>query len=164
LRLSKEPAQEEQTFSIPKAMEIESNIAEQAMNTKEFLDNVEKIGQRTTYTCPQCAGSIWQIGDEEPLRFRCHVGHSFTAGPFLAEQTNYVEDALWTAVRALEEKVTLTRQVAKRMSDSGLRAPAQKYQEHADNLDKEVSIVRDLILCGFATKRNIDEDEQKSRA
>src|ERR671911_55096 len=164
LRLSKEPAQEEQTFSIPKAMEIESDIAEQAMNTKEFLDNVEKIGQRTTYTCPQCAGSIWQIGDEEPLRFRCHVGHSFTAGPFLAEQTNYVEDALWTAVRALEEKVTLTRQVAKRMSDSGLRAPAQKYQEHADNLDKEVSIVRDLILCGFATKRNIDEDEQKSRA
>ena len=65
---------------------------------------------------------------------------------------------------ALEEKVTLTRQIAKRMSDSGLRAAAQKYQEHADNLDKEVSIVRDLILCGFATKRNIDEDEQKSRA
>ena len=91
------------------------------------------------------------------------MGHSFTAGPFLAEQTNYVEDALWSAVRALEEKVTLTRQVAKRMTDSGLHTAGKKYKEHADNLDKEVSIVRDLILYGFATKRNIDEHEQKSR-
>ena len=162
-RLSAEPAQEEQAFPISKAMEVESAIAEQEMNTKEFLDNVEEIGRRTTYTCPQCAGSIWQIGNEEPLRFRCHVGHSFTAGPFLAEQTNYLEDALWTAVRALEEKVTLTRQLAKRMNVSGLNAAAKRYQEHADNLDKEVSIVRDLILYGFATKRNIEEDEQKSR-
>ncbi len=84
-------------------------------------------------------------------------------GPFLAEQTNYLEDALWTAVRALEEKVTLTRQVAKRMNDSGLHTAAQKHEEHADNLDKEVSVVRDLILYGFATKRNIDDDEDKSR-
>jgi two-component system, chemotaxis family, protein-glutamate methylesterase/glutaminase len=162
-RLSNEPANEEQAYPVPKPMEFESDIAEQQMNTKEFLENVEEIGSRTTYTCPQCAGSIWQIGQEEPLRFRCHVGHSFTAGPFLAEQTNYLEDALWTAVRALEEKVTLTRQVAKRMSDSGLDAAAKKYYEHADNLDKEVSIVRDLILYGFATKRNIEEDEQQRR-
>ena len=156
LRLSNEPAQEEQAYSIPKAMEVESNIAEQEMNTKEFLDNVEEIGERTTYTCPQCAGSIWQIGNEEPLRFRCHVGHSFTAGPFLAEQTNYVEDALWSAVRALEEKVTLTRHAGKRLSDGGFHTAAKKYEEQADNLDKEVSVVRDLILYGFATKRNID--------
>jgi two-component system, chemotaxis family, protein-glutamate methylesterase/glutaminase len=88
------------------------------------------------------------------------VGHSFTAGPFLAEQTNYVEDALWSAVRALEEKVTLTRQVAKRMDDSGIHTAAKKYKEHADNLDKEVSIIRDLILYGFATKRNIGGDDK----
>jgi two-component system chemotaxis response regulator CheB len=162
-RLANEAANEEQAYSIPNEMGFESNIAEQQMNTKEFLDNVEEIGLRTTYTCPLCSGSIWQIGEEEPLRFRCHVGHSFTAGPFLAEQTDYVENALWSAVRALEEKVTLTRQVAKRMNASGLHAAAKKYQEHADNLDKEVSTVRDLILYGFATKRNIDDDEDKSR-
>ena len=153
---------QEQTYPAPKAMDFESNIAEQQMNTKEFLENVEEIGIRTTYTCPQCSGSIWQIGDEEPLRFRCHVGHSFTAGPFLAEQTNYIENALWSAVRALEEKVTLTRQLAQRMKDSRLVTAAAKYEQHADDLDREVSLVRDLILYGFATKRNIgvhDEDE-----
>jgi hypothetical protein len=34
------------------------------------------------------------------------------------------------------------------------------YKEHADNLDKEVSIIRDLILYGFATKRNIGGDDK----
>ena len=37
--LHNEPAQEEQAFSTL-SMEVESNIAEQEMNTKEFLDNV----------------------------------------------------------------------------------------------------------------------------
>ena len=48
------------------------------------------------------------------------------------------------------------------MKDSRLPAAALKYEENANNLDKEVSIIRDLILYGSATRRNIavdDEDE-----
>ena len=60
--------------------------------------------------------------------------------------------------------MTLTRQVARRMKDSRLPVAALKYEENANNLDKEVSIIRDLILYGSATRRNIavdDEDEDK---
>ncbi|HEV8725609.1 MAG TPA: chemotaxis protein CheB [Candidatus Binatia bacterium] len=160
LRLTNEPVKEEGAYAVPKAMEFESNIAEQRMNTQEFLDNVEQIGTRTTYTCPQCSGSIWQIGKEQPLRFRCHVGHSFTAGPFLSEQTSYLEHILWSAVRALEEKVTLVRQVAQRMKDEGAHNVAMQYEEYAENVDKEVSVVRELILNGHATKRAIVADDQ----
>jgi two-component system chemotaxis response regulator CheB len=64
---------EEETDPVPRAMEFESDIAEQEMNTNEFLENVEQIGSRTTYGCPECGGSIWQIGTEDPLRFRCHI-------------------------------------------------------------------------------------------
>src|SRR5204862_982013 len=140
--------------TMPKAKEFESDIAGQGLNTKEFLDNVEDIGTRTTYTCPLCSGSIWQVGDEEPLRFRCHVGHSFTDIPFLAEQTRYVESLLWSTVKALEEKVTLTRQVAGRMRERSEAEEAQRYEEYADAVDKEVGTVRRLILNGCATKRN----------
>ena len=69
LRLTNEAAAEEQAPEVPKAMEFESNIAQQLMNTKEFLESVEKIGTRTTYTCPECSGSIWQIGDEDRCGF-----------------------------------------------------------------------------------------------
>jgi len=71
VRLADEPAADDSAYPIPKDIEVESNIAAQQMNTKEFLENVES-GMRTTYTCPECNGSIWQIGNEEPLRFRCH--------------------------------------------------------------------------------------------
>lgn len=160
VRLANEPAADEEAYPIPKDIEVESNIAEQQMNTKEFLENVEQIGIRTTYTCPECSGSIWQIGDEDPLRFRCHVGHSYTADIFLAEQTHNLENALWSAVRALEEKVTFSRQMAERMKNYNLHNAVKKYEDYARNLDKEVSLVREVILNGFATKRIIAEEDE----
>jgi two-component system chemotaxis response regulator CheB len=44
VRLASVPAAEEESYPVTKEIEIESNIAEQAMNTKEFLENVEQIG------------------------------------------------------------------------------------------------------------------------
>ena len=98
LRLLSEPAQKA-SMPVPEDVDVESNIAEQQMNTQEFLENVESIGSRTTYACPRCNGSIWQIGKDDPLRFRCHVGHSFTQEYFWAEQTQNLENALWSAIR-----------------------------------------------------------------
>ena len=141
-------------------IEVESKIAEQQMNTREFLENVEAIGTRTTYTCPECNGSIWQIGTEEPLRFRCHIGHSFTANVFLSEQTQNIENALWSAVRAMEEKVTFSRQMSERMKNYNLQNAAAKYEDHAKSLDAEVTLIRGIILDGFATKRTITEAEE----
>lgn len=155
VRLASVPAAEEKSYPVTKEIEIESNIAEQGMNTKEFLENVEQIETRTTYGCPECGGSIWQIGTEEPLRFRCHIGHSYTADIFLSEQTQGIENALWSAVRAMEEKVTFSRQMAERMKNYNLEKAATKYEDHAQSLDKEVFLIREIILNGFATKRTI---------
>ena len=158
VRLSNEPADQE-AYPVTQEIEVESKIAEQGMNTQEFLENVEAIGTRTTYSCPECDGSIWQIGKEEPIRFRCHIGHSFTANVFLAEQTQHLENALWSAVRAMEEKVTFSRQMAERMKNHNLQTAAAKYEDHAKSLDSEVSIIRGIILNGFATKRIIAEED-----
>lgn len=155
VQLSRQPADEQEAYPVTEEIEIESRIAEQQMNTQEFLEHVEAIGTRTTYTCPECNGSIWQIGKEEPLRFRCHIGHSFTADLFLSEQTQNIENALWSAVRAMEEKVTFSRQMAERMEGYNLQSAAAKYEEHANSLDAEVSLIRGIILNGFATKRAI---------
>ncbi len=160
VQLSNQPAVEEKP-TVTEEIEVESKIAEQGMNTQEFLENVEEIGTRTTYTCPECNGSIWQIGKEEPLRFRCHIGHSFTANVFLSEQTQNIENALWSAVRAMEEKVTFSRQMSERMRNYNLQTAATKYEDHAKSLDAEVTIVRGIILDGFATKRTIAEAEEE---
>lgn len=160
VRLSNQPTAEQETYPVTEEIEVESKIAEQQMNTQEFLENVEAIGTRTTYTCPECNGSIWQIGKSEPLRFRCHIGHSFTANVFLSEQTQNIENALWSAVRAMEEKVTFSRQMSERMRNYNLQSAVAKYEEHAKSLDAEVTLIRGIILNGFATKRTIAEEEQ----
>ncbi|AUB44108.1 cheB, two-component system, chemotaxis family, response regulator CheB (plasmid) [Nostoc flagelliforme CCNUN1] len=161
VQLSKQPAAQEETYPMTEEIEVESQIAEQQMNTQEFLKNVEAIGTRTTYTCPECNGSIWQIGKSEPVRFRCHIGHSFTANVFLSEQTQNIETALWSAVRAMEEKVTFSRQMSERMKNYNLESAAAKYEDHAKSLDAEVSLIRGIILKGFATKRTIAEAEEE---
>lgn len=159
--LAATPAAAERSIEIPKEIEIESAIAEQQMNTEQFLENVEAIGTRTAFTCPACNGSIWQIGDEEPLRFRCHIGHAFTADSLLTEQTRNLENALWSAVRLMEEKVTFSRRMAERRRNAGLVQAAKPYEEYAANLDREVAEIRRLIIGGFATRYLLPTKEEE---
>ena len=163
IQLSKEPAETED-YPMTQEIEFESRIYEQQMNTQEFLEHVEAIGTRTTYTCPECNGIIWQIGKEHPLRFRCHTGHSFTADVLLSEQTQHLEDALWSAVRAMEEKVTFLHQMAEQMKNYNLTSAKAKYEDHAANLDKEVALIRGMILHGFATKQPMTTIEGELRS
>lgn len=153
-RLVHEQAAPQENFPKDPEIEIESNIAEQKMNTKEFLDNVEKIGERTTFTCPDCNGAIWQIGKNEPLKLRCHVGHSFTGEVFSAEQSENIETALWSAIRIMEEKVTFSRLLADRKRQQNLQKEADEYEAEASALDNEVTKVRDLIVCGIGARRS----------
>lgn len=44
VHLSKEPAAEEEAYPVTEEIEVESKIAEQKLNSKEFLENVEAIG------------------------------------------------------------------------------------------------------------------------
>ena len=157
-RLVAEPPAAQDAFPTTQEIEIESNIAEQVMNTKQFLENVEQIGERTTYTCPDCNGAIWQIGDDEPLKLRCHVGHSFTGEIFSHEQSRNIETALWTAIRIMEEKVTFSRQLAQRKRKQNMVDAAAAYDREADALDNEVTKVRDLIVCGIGNQRSISEE------
>lgn len=157
IRLVAQSPADQERFPTSPAIEIESNIAEQVMNTEEFLENVEQIGKRTTYTCPDCNGAIWQIGDEEPLKLRCHVGDSFTGEVFSAEQSHNIESALWSAIRIMEEKVTFSRQLAERKRKQNMLSAADAYEKGAKALDDEITKVRDLIVCGIATQRSIRE-------
>ena len=159
VRLVATPAAAQEDFPPTREIEIESQIAEQLMNTKQFVESVNEIGTLTPYTCPDCHGAIWQIGDEEPLKLRCHVGHSFTGEVFNKEQSQSVETALWSAVRVMEEKVTFSRQLAARKREQNQPRAAEGYEKEAAALDEEVTRVRDLIVCGISAKNSaVNED------
>jgi two-component system chemotaxis response regulator CheB len=86
---------------------LELKIAATGRSTPAEL---ERLGHRTSMTCPDCGGVIWRIGEGYPLRYRCHTGHAFSALALEAEQRSGAENALWSAVRRLEEKLLLAQE------------------------------------------------------
>ncbi len=66
------------------------------------------------FTCPECHGTLWEIADESVLRYRCHVGHALTAESLATDQSEALEATLWAAVRAFEERASLSDRMADR--------------------------------------------------
>jgi two-component system chemotaxis response regulator CheB len=61
----------------------------------------------------------------------------------------------------MEEKVIFFRQMSERMGNYNLQSAAAKYEDYAKSLDAEVSLIRDIILNGFAMKQNIVETDEE---
>jgi len=105
-KLSRHTADEEGGFPLPEDVEIENRIAGQEMDAGELIANVERLGKVSRLTCPDCHGALWEINDEDTLRFRCHVGHAHSADSLNNGQSLMLEGALWSAIRALEEQMS----------------------------------------------------------
>ena len=69
----------------------------------------------TDLTCPECRGTIWEVPQGVGTEFRCRVGHTYSARAMLAEHYAAQEKALYAAVVALEEDVSLGNRLAGRL-------------------------------------------------
>jgi two-component system, chemotaxis family, protein-glutamate methylesterase/glutaminase len=145
---SEEIEQEEGASTVPDDVKTEARIAEQQMDATEMLESVQKLGEVTTFTCPECHGSLWELHNGELLRFRCHVGHAFTAESLVVEQSEELETALWSALRSLEEKVMLTRRMAQRAHDRGLTKAAVSFEARTREAERHAEVLRHLLLNG----------------
>lgn len=110
-------------------MEIETAFAK--LDPKAYA-SLERPGQPASFTCPDCNGTLAHIHDEGVLRFRCRVGHAWTAQSLLTQQNSALESALWMALRSLEEKATLTRDMVQRAQAKGHRRTAEMFQAQCD--------------------------------
>jgi two-component system chemotaxis response regulator CheB len=102
-------------------------------------------GKPTGLTCPECNGGIWEDVVEGLPRYACRVGHEFGPEAFDSQQAERVEAALWTALRALEERAALHRRIAARQHAHGNTRSAEKYSERADQSVQNAIVLRELI-------------------
>jgi two-component system, chemotaxis family, protein-glutamate methylesterase/glutaminase len=154
-KLSRESAEEEGRYPVPDKIEIESRIAEQKMEGDELLASVEKIGKVSRLTCPDCNGALWEINDEVLLRYRCHVGHAYSAESLSEGQADMLELALWSAVRALEEKTVLAKRIVERARKANQNRAARLFEKRAEEAEAHGSMLRELLLS--AEKGDIAE-------
>src|SRR5437660_3614276 len=107
-RLAHQQAGEEGAYPVPEDMEEEVKYVEMNLDNAVFSTN-ERVGKPSAFSCPECGGVLWELRDQDLLRFRCRVGHAFSVESVEAAQVEQLEDALWTALKTLEEDRKSTR-------------------------------------------------------
>src|SRR5438477_4528718 len=53
---------------------------------------LSKIAHPVALSCPSCGGVLSEVRDKPPLRYRCQVGHAFTAEVLEREQLGAVDE------------------------------------------------------------------------
>ncbi|MGH9404672.1 MAG: chemotaxis protein CheB [Terriglobia bacterium] len=102
----------------------------------------DRKGKPSPFSCPECHGVLWELEGRDHLRFRCRVGHAFTAEVLRVALSQSTEDALWAAMRVLEEKAALLRQISR---------VGGRYAEQANQYEKHATIIRDVLMENQAT-------------
>jgi hypothetical protein len=110
------------------------------------LQNRDIPGPPSAMTCPECGGALWELGNGRLTKYRCHVGHSYTARGLMAAQAEDLEAALWSALRALEESAALRRRMARRSQQGNWASLAQEYEKQAAEAEGRAELLRRILL------------------
>ncbi|MBD0387171.1 MAG: chemotaxis protein CheB [Nostoc sp. C3-bin3] len=138
------PMEVEPEESVPSKMEFESKIAQ--LNLEAVENESDRPGKPSTFGCPDCGGTLWELEEGNLLRFRCRTGHAYSARTLLATQSDKLEDALWIAFRALEEKASLSHRMASRMEARNQTLAAERFKQEAHSAWQRSAIIRDVLL------------------
>jgi two-component system chemotaxis response regulator CheB len=116
----------------------------------DAMEHLEAIAAPSTFVCPDCKGALWQIQGARPLRFICHVGHSYTLNTLQHAQSVATDEALWTAIRSLQEKRLLRERIAKELRLDGDTGQADEAEAEAAALARQERALRQLVEVPLA--------------
>ena len=106
----------------------------------------KEYGHLSHFSCPDCGGVLFEMDEQGLLRYRCRVGHAYTAGALSVQQQTALDGALWAALRALEESASLVRRMARRARERNHQQSALRYDERAKATEEQAELVRQLVL------------------
>jgi two-component system, chemotaxis family, protein-glutamate methylesterase/glutaminase len=109
------------------------------------MENLALVGKASSLTCPDCGGSLWELNQSPPLRYRCHTGHAFTARTLESSQVVQTEQALWSSVRALQEREILLRRLATVADATGDEPQAQAGRRQADRVKAQAKLLSRMV-------------------
>jgi two-component system, chemotaxis family, protein-glutamate methylesterase/glutaminase len=133
----------------PDSEDIDLGGPEPALVGTAGLRQRAPLGRLSTLTCPDCGGVLWDSDEGSLLHFRCHVGHAFSEESLLAKQSDALEGALWSALRALEEKAKLARELADRVRQRNPDSrSAERFEATARDAEHGSNLIRASLLGG----------------
>jgi two-component system chemotaxis response regulator CheB len=130
---------------IPLQLRLEAAIAAQELADIKIDD---LPGTPSRFTCPECHGALWEIHDGSLLRFRCHVGHAYTADEALNGRDDEIDRLLGTLLRSHQERAALTRRMSDHERSEGRGKLADQLARRAIEYDDDAQVMKALLRNG----------------
>ena len=139
-KLARQPAG--QAMPVASSLKYEVNVA---TGGRGSMSEMDRIGRRSVLACPDCHGIMWEITEDDLVRYRCHEGHAYTAELMSLALDDSVRRALASALRALEERTTLVRKLETQARESGRNLSAESWSEKVHEFQAEAQVIRDAL-------------------
>ncbi|WP_284260057.1 chemotaxis protein CheB [Bradyrhizobium iriomotense] len=139
--LVKEPAGH--ALPIPPEIRLEVEIA---AGDRIGSDSLTSLADPVALTCPACGGVLSEVKGSVPTRFRCQVGHAYTADALAREQEGRVDEAMRVALRIIEERAELVQRMARDGRRNGRSAVAEMYEARAAEYRENADMIRRVVL------------------
>lgn len=133
------------TLPLPSPAPEWVSVENSAVKQLAGIDVLERIATRSSITCPDCGGTLFELNHFPFLRYRCHTGHAFALHTLLHEQETKLEEALWAAMRALQEKEHVVEQLAYRAHAVGDEATAARHRMQAARARDQARALREMV-------------------
>ncbi len=111
--------------------------------TSKAMDELE---QPVALTCPECGGALREVEGTTVKQYRCHIGHAFGVEEVAAGQAEKVENAIGVAIRVLNERVELCRDMAKSASDAGRTMGVAYWRRLQDEAEEQLAVLRGFVM------------------
>jgi len=141
--LVQEVIEEEGATPVPDELRIETRIA---MEDNALESGLMDLGHFSPFTCPECHGALLQLRAGRFLRFRCHVGHAYSARSLLAELSESLDDAFWNTLRALDESIMLMQHIAAHLRADQAPQLADLFTRRAQEARRRADVLRKMVM------------------
>ena len=121
---------------------LEAAIAAQDL---QDMGGQKQLGDLAPFSCPDCGGALWEVAGGSLLRYRCHVGHAYTADAMLSAQADEVDGLLNRLLRTHRERAELTRRMAERERAGQNGALARELEARARAYDENAALMEKLL-------------------
>jgi two-component system chemotaxis response regulator CheB len=118
---------------------------EMKLEKDEIVQDPPPSDKHIAMACPECEGPLYETTAGQLAHFQCNVGHAFSALSLSAAHSQALERALWVAVRTLNERVTLHRQMLRRQRNPGEDALVGRLEETLKTTEHDVELLRQII-------------------
>jgi two-component system chemotaxis response regulator CheB len=102
-------------------------------------------GLGTRFTCPDCGGVLFERHEGALDRFECSVGHVFSIESLSSAQGDALENALWAAVRSLEDRAALLERMSERARTSDRSRSADAFETQAELALERARTIREAV-------------------